>query len=191
MSGGGGALSVQRSKRGKASKRKKMKRVGFTLDMTPLVDITFLLLTFFMFTTTMAAPQVMEMSIPPEVKVEIEVAESQLLTILVDDSARIFWYPANDPIQPIKLKDIKGLAERENLRPEVRNKLITALKVSENAPYNLIVSILDQLNIAEIGISSEIAKTLDAEGKPTKRERRFTLVTLSEADYKKLAETPQ
>ena len=34
------------------SKKVKAKRVGFTIDMTPLVDITFLLLTFFMFTAT-------------------------------------------------------------------------------------------------------------------------------------------
>jgi len=34
------------------SKKVKVKRVGFTIDMTPLVDITFLLLTFFMFTAT-------------------------------------------------------------------------------------------------------------------------------------------
>lgn len=192
MSGGGGALSVQRSKRGKASKRKKMKRVGFTLDMTPLVDITFLLLTFFMFTTTMAAPQIMEMSIPPEVKVQVEVKESELLTILVDDSARIFWYPAREPLQPIKLKDIKGLSERENVKPDIEtNKLIVLLKVSELAPYDLVVSILDQLNLAEVAITAEIAKKLDADGKPTKRQRRFTLVNLSEEDYKKLAETPQ
>jgi biopolymer transport protein ExbD len=34
------------------SKKVKVKRVGFAIDMTPLVDITFLLLTFFMFTAT-------------------------------------------------------------------------------------------------------------------------------------------
>jgi biopolymer transport protein ExbD len=34
------------------SKKVKAKRVGFSIDMTPLVDITFLLLTFFMFTAT-------------------------------------------------------------------------------------------------------------------------------------------
>ncbi|MBC8144279.1 MAG: biopolymer transporter ExbD, partial [bacterium] len=44
--GGGG-----KSKKGG---KKKVKRVGFKLDMTPLVDVAFLLLTFFMFATTMS-----------------------------------------------------------------------------------------------------------------------------------------
>lgn len=71
MAGGGSLGGGHKPKRGKHSKRKSKKRVGFVLDMTPLVDITFLLLTFFMFTTTMATPQVMEMSVPPEQDVEV------------------------------------------------------------------------------------------------------------------------
>jgi len=55
MSGGGGALTTGGKPKRGSSKRKTKKRVGFRIDMTPLVDITFLLLTFFMFTTTMAA----------------------------------------------------------------------------------------------------------------------------------------
>ena len=58
---------MSREKRGKQSNRKKAVRVGFKVDMTPLVDITFLLLTFFLFTTTMMRPQIMEMRIPPEI----------------------------------------------------------------------------------------------------------------------------
>ena len=91
MSGGGGQLSAERQKRGKSSKRKKMKRVGFYLDMTPLVDITFLLLTFFMFTTTMATPQVMEMSIPPEIEDEVEVKISELFQIFIRNDNKIYY----------------------------------------------------------------------------------------------------
>ena len=62
MAGGGEALGGGgKPKRGGGGKRKKKSRVGFRLDMTPLVDITFLLLTFFMLTTSMITPQKMEM----------------------------------------------------------------------------------------------------------------------------------
>jgi biopolymer transport protein ExbD len=184
---GGGQLKVERSKRGKASKRKKLKRVGFHLDMTPLVDITFLLLTFFMFTTTMATPQVMEMSVPPE-KTEIEVSELMLFTIYVRDDNKVFYSKGQEDPTEVEMKQIKGLAERENLKPDVLNKLITALKPSENASYGVVVTILDELNLAEIAITAEISKKIDESGNPTERERRFTIAPMNEDEIAKIAE---
>ena len=59
--------------------------------MTPLVDVAFLLLTFFMFTTSMSRPQTMEINLPPDKKVKVEIAESNLLTLRVNDKGTIFW----------------------------------------------------------------------------------------------------
>jgi biopolymer transport protein ExbD len=185
---GGGALSHERVKRGKQGKRKKKKRVGFVLDMTPLVDITFLLLTFFMFTTTMATPQVMEMSMPPEGDTPVEVRERELMSLIIWKDGQIFWNIAQEPPEKITLKNIRKLAEEENLREEVRNKLITVLKVEENAPYGLVIAVLDELNLAELNITQEISKKIDDEGKPTKRQRRFTLAPLSDDDKKRVEE---
>lgn len=182
MAGGGGGLTHERQKRGKASKRKKKKRIGFHLDMTPLVDITFLLLTFFMFTTTMATPQVMEMSQPPEGDVPVEVRENELLTLRVRFDGQLFWNIAQDAPEKLPIKDLRKLAIKENINPDVRNKLITVLKIDENAPYGIVVNILDELNLAEISITQEIAKTLDNEGNPTKRQRRFTIAPLTDED---------
>ncbi len=183
MSGGSGGMAMpERQKRGKISNRKKKKRVGFHLDMTPLVDITFLLLTFFMFTTTMAAPQIMEMSIPPEVIIDVEVKESELLTLRVRSDGVLFWNIGNDEPEIIKLEKIRELAQRENLRKPVRNKLITSLKVSPEAPYGLVVNILDELNLAEIRIIEVITKEKDEEGNSIKRKRKFTLADWNEED---------
>ncbi len=92
---GGGTLGAgrERAKRGKPSKRKHKKRVGFVLDMTPLVDIAFLLLTFFMFTTTMTTPQIMQMFIPPDIKTDIKVKCSELFTLRVRGDGKIFYNP--------------------------------------------------------------------------------------------------
>lgn len=186
---GGGSLSHESSKRGKNSKRKKKKRIGFHLDMTPLVDITFLLLTFFMFTTTMAAPQVMEMSIPPEIKQNVEVKMSELMQIYVRGDNRLFYLPAGsmptDTPQPLEFKDLRALAIRANL--QVKNKLITSLKISDEAQYGKIIQILDELNVAETKITEEIAKDKDpATGQPTKRARKFTMAKLTEEEVTKL-----
>lgn len=182
MAGGGSLGGGGKSKRGKSSKRKAKKRVGFFIDMTPLVDITFLLLTFFMFTTTMATPQIMKMAVPPEREVEVEVQESKLFTIMVDELERIFWYPKNDELIETNIKEIRKLAEEQNLRPEVKNELITSLKVSPKASYGLLVQILDELNLAE----KTIETALNKEG--TQRQRKFSLTKLSELDLKKLEE---
>ncbi len=188
MAGGGGALSHESTKRGKASKRKKKKRVGFHMDMTPLVDITFLLLTFFMFTTTMATPQIMEMSIPSEVETDVEVRCSQLRTILVDDDNNIYWYPCDDPLEELELKNISAIIYKEHINSDEPNNIITALKVSTEADYGLIVSILDELNLAEVGIIDKMEGMKGEDGNPKKRERRFTIAKMDKREKEKLIE---
>ncbi len=171
LGGGGGG----KEKRGSlAPKRKKKKRVGFYLDMTPLVDIAFLLLTFFMFTTTMAQPQVMEMSIPPERQEQVDVKQSELLNIRVRHDSQIFYNIGLDAPQALDISELRNLAVNENLRQ--KNRLITALKISTKVPYGFVVRILDELNLAELDINSQLL--IDG----LERERKFALVPMTEED---------
>lgn len=193
---GGGQLGGDsgRQQRGKPN-RKKKKRLGFHLDMTPLVDITFLLLTFFMFTTTMLKPQIMEMKVPPEIEEAVDVKASELFTIMLDGDNKVYWYKGMVDIEggnlpkPIEINKIKELAVRENLKEAVRNKLITVLKVSDDAKYENVVKILDELNLAEIPISEEISKENDEQGQPVSRKRKFTIAKFTEDDVKDLEQT--
>jgi hypothetical protein len=52
----------------------------------------------------------------------------------------------------------------------------------------MVIKVLDELNLAEVKITEEIAKELDENGQPKKRERRFTIAPMLEEDIKKLAE---
>ena len=193
MSGGGEGLGGgSRDKRGH-SKRKKKKRIGFKLDMTPLVDITFLLLTFFMFTTTMLKPQIMNMKIPPEWTVDVQVIDKELFTLSLTADNKLYWFigiPGKDnPVEEIQLKDLRAKAIEVNLKPMVKNKMITCFKISRDAKYNKMVEILDELNLAEVGIKDEISKDIDkTTGLPTERQRKFTIAVLSEDDSKKIEE---
>ena len=193
MAGGGEGLGApQRDRRGSQSKRKKKKRIGFKLDMTPLVDITFLLLTFFMFTTTMLKPQIMEMKLPPEWLVEVEVKASELFTLNLMEDGKLMWYvgvpTADNPVQEISFKDLRAKAVELNLKPNVRNRMITVFKIAENAKYEFVIKVLDELNLAEMPITDVISKDKDQAGEPTKRSRKFTIAPLNEADYKLLEE---
>ncbi len=177
---GGGSLGGDRGnqKRGSlATKRKKKKRVGFVLDMTPLVDIAFLLLTFFMLSTTMNTPQIMEMAVPPEIT-DVQVKASELFTIQIDDKGRLFYNLGEEAPQPLDMKDLRGLAINENMR--LKNRLITSLKVSAKAPYAIVVNVLDELNLAE----SDITAQLVTEG--LERERKFSLMTLTPEEAEEL-----
>ena len=59
-------------KKGKGIHRPK-RRVGVRIDMTPMVDVAFLLLIFFMVTTVFRTPQALEINLPPDDKTKIEV----------------------------------------------------------------------------------------------------------------------
>ncbi|MEI6091045.1 MAG: biopolymer transporter ExbD [bacterium] len=183
---GGGQLKAEHSKRGAESGRKRKKRVGFFVDLTPMVDINFLLLTFFMFTTTLAEPQIMEMRVPPEMKAEIKVKQSLLFTIYVRNDNKIFYaLGMGDPI-PTTIDKIRPMAEKYNVAEGAKNELITALKIDKKANYGLVVNILDELNVSEAYITKEISKGKDADGNAMLRERRFTIADITADERIKL-----
>jgi biopolymer transport protein ExbD len=88
---------------GKHGGKVKAKKSSTKIDMTPMVDLAFLLLTFFMLTTTFSKPQAMEINMPVKDKVEDppKIPGNQTLTLLLSDKNRIFYYMgADDPNLP-------------------------------------------------------------------------------------------
>lgn len=179
MAGGGELGGGQKQRRGKQGKRKAKKRLGFRLDMTPLVDITFLLLTFFMLTTSMITPQTMEMNVPPELDVPIEVKQSELLTIRVRDDGKMFYNMGMDAPEKITIKGLKKVVVDQNVT--LKNRCIVVLKGSGEAPYGLVVQILDELNAAE----PEIIEGLKRIG-INERKRKFTVSPYEAKDAEEL-----
>jgi biopolymer transport protein ExbD len=183
---GGGQLKAEHIKRGSSTGRKRKKRVGFHVDLTPMVDINFLLLTFFMFTTTLAEPQVMEMHVPPEMTTTIKVKQSLLYTIYVRNDNKIFYaLGMGDPL-PTTIDKLRAMSQKYNLAEGSKNQLITALKVEEKANYGTVVNILDELNLSETYITQQITKDKDADGNPVKRERKFTIASITPEEKAKL-----
>jgi biopolymer transport protein ExbD len=72
------------------------KKLSTRVDLTPMVDLGFLLITFFMLTTSMLKPQTMEISVPSKDKVEEEdqnkVKASQAITILLGKEDKLFYF---------------------------------------------------------------------------------------------------
>src|SRR6266852_5355568 len=127
------AGSAPRGHDKKKKKHKRMRRLGVRIDMTPMVDVAFLLLTFFMLTTTMNRPQTMEINLPPE-KTTVEVAQSNLLTLRVKEDGSIYWNIAEDPPQKIEYNKLGALMKQ---RVQQNPKLITLIKVDRKGKYHM------------------------------------------------------
>lgn len=132
---------------GRGGKKHKKKRIGFRIDMTPMVDVAFLLLTFFMLTTYFTKPQTMELNLPPDEKSQVEVAESNLLTLRVASDGAIFWNVGTEPAHLIEMKELRKFLEDKN---KENPKLITLLKVDRDGKYSMMIKLMDEIAIAKV-----------------------------------------
>lgn len=145
-------------------KKKKKRRVGIRIDMTPLVDIAFLLLTFFMLTSVFSRPQTMELNLPPDDKTTVEVAESNLLTIRLAPDNAVYWSIGAEVPSKMAFTELRAmLVERSRANP----KLITLVKVDRDGTYKQMVDVMDELNLANV--------------------TRFSLAPMTDADKKLIA----
>jgi len=123
------------------------KRVGIAIDMTPMVDIAFLLLIFFMVTTVFRLPKAMEINLPPK-EAEVYVAESNVVMLYVHGDGQMTYRLGNDgPLEPL------GFAA---LRPTLRDllvkndKLITMVKFDRATPYHWMVDVIDEFILGKV-----------------------------------------
>jgi biopolymer transport protein ExbD len=141
--GGGGA---PRGHDRKKKKHKRKRRIGIRIDMTPMVDVAFLLLTFFIMTTTMSRPQTMEINLPPS-DTKVEIAESNLLTLRVKEDGDIFWSIGTQLPQNVEFKELGKLLALQNSQ---NPKLTTLIKIDRKGKYTMMVDIMDELNLANV-----------------------------------------
>lgn len=74
---------------------KKAKKLSTRVDMTPMVDLGFLLITFFVFTATMTTPTTLDLNMPKDIKnpeEQTEAKESGVLTIMLGKGNQVYYY---------------------------------------------------------------------------------------------------
>mgnify|MGYP000456634814 FL=1 len=74
---------------------KKAKKLSTRVHMTPMVDLGFLLITFFVFTATMSSPTTLDLNMPKDIKKQeeqTEVKESSVLTIMLGKGDQVYYY---------------------------------------------------------------------------------------------------
>jgi len=138
----------------------KKARVPIKIDMTPMVDVAFLLLTFFMLTTQFRPPEEVEIQLPLSHS-EIKLPESNTMTLIVSDSAKIFLgfdsaymmenmfgqQNRNRQAVEVKMENLPDLL----IKARISNpKLRTIVKGDANADYGIISDVMDILKKTQI-----------------------------------------
>jgi biopolymer transport protein ExbD len=186
-----GAEVAQRRPRGKKKGlRRPKQRISIHIDMTPMVDIAFLLLIFYMVSTVFSMPQAMEINLPPADQIkEVEVKESNLLTIRVDEESRFWWNlktptPENLPLllpgdsdkpDSIAYKfnsdTLQGLLLTQNRKNPKLNSLVL---IHRDASYADMVNILDEIDLIERSWNAFKAKELGVKVDKLSKKDRFS-----------------
>ena len=132
---------------GRHKKKRKGKRIGIHMDMTPMVDVAFLLLTFFMLATVFSRPQAMEINLP-ESDEPAEVAESTVLTLRGGDDDRIYWNMGTAAPESIPYAELGGVLATQ--RQALGEDLIAIIKIDRDGTYLNVVDMLDEIKVAGI-----------------------------------------
>ncbi len=173
MAGLDGGGESRARKKGSGLRRPK-KRLGVRIDMTPMVDIAFLLLIFYMVTTIFTTPQAMEVNLPKEDKQEIKIAESNLLTIRIFKDGKFYENIGTKKPKEVDAKQLRNfLIEKNKANPE---KLVTLIRIHKEAPYYKMVFLIDEIQVAEQFIKETIPSY----------SSRFALDVWTEADDKEV-----
>ena len=160
---------------------RRSKKLSTRVDMTPMVDLGFLLITFFMLTTTMSKPRSLSLIMPAEGP-PMPVGASKSLTLLVGTGNTISWYDGqgNDPAAPpiihrSSFSPGNGIGEVIRAKQQKMmqlygdaDQLVVSVKATQGAQYRNVVDALDEMKINRVA--------------------RFALVDISETEVTMLGE---
>src|SRR5688500_18239127 len=132
----------------------RSKKTSTRIDMTPMVDLAFLLLTFFVMTTTLNKPQTMEITMPEKPKAEDKqpvVNEKRVLTLVLGAENKVHWYLGiTDPKVEISNFSNHGIRKVLLQQNSQIKEMVVLIKPSDESKYKNVVDILDEMNISNI-----------------------------------------
>lgn len=154
------------------------KKVSTKVDMTPMVDLAFLLVTFFMLTTTFSKPQTMEVNMPDKTDEgkTMKVAESRTTTLVLAEGDKIYYYSgAKDPQINVTNYSASGLRKLlkgriDAMKAAGEKEPIVIIKAKKESKYKNLVDCIDEMAITGIRI--------------------YALVDITPADLELLAKSP-
>ena len=134
-----------------AQTNKKKLRLGLRVDLTPMVDLGFLLITFFIFATTISEKSVIKLVMPKDSKDSTLIKKSGALVLLPAGSGKIYFYYGDDPTLRGP-KDIRAIRHilLEKKSTVYQKDFFVIIKPTPDADYSQIVQILNEMNINDV-----------------------------------------
>ncbi len=145
---------------------KKSKKLSTRVDLTPMVDLGFLLLTFFVFTTTMAQPTAMSMNEPKDdPNQQLKVKNSGAMTILLGKGNQVYYYygqlmpeTISQDFKSTTFKGIRALILEKKKSTPI-DDLMYIIKSDDRSTFKNAIDILDEMAISDVpaGHYAEVA----------------------------------
>jgi len=135
------------------SSENKVNKRDLNMDMNPMVDLAFLLLTFFMLATTFSKPQAMELVIPAkpdpmEEEQEMAVKESKTVSIVLHDGSVIWYRGITDPeTADLEYSELEAFFKGVN---ENTDGVVVLIKPDPKSHYEELVEVINALNQADV-----------------------------------------
>ncbi|MCL6460402.1 outer membrane transport energization protein ExbD [Flavobacterium micromati] len=152
---------------GKKGGKVRSKKANAKVDLTAMVDLAFLLITFFMLTTTLSKPQSMSLGLPDknEKGEDIKVDENRTMTVLLGDNNKLVFYMGllstplagpkdlvfgKDGIRQELLKRKKEVLAYSTAKGKPDQGMIVIIKPSKKSNYKNVIDILDEMAISDV-----------------------------------------
>ena len=134
---------------------KKLKRVGIKIDMTPMVDVAFLLLIFFMSTSQFDPPQKVPITLPDSHS-NLKVPDSDVLVLGIDKDSRLYWQLGKNPQQETDMASLEQLLMDQRRRNRNLRVAIKADKESEYGVMEDVMAAMQKTNTITFSLVTEL-----------------------------------
>jgi biopolymer transport protein ExbD len=133
---------------------RKSKKHSTRVDLTPMVDLGFLLITFFVFTTSLSTPTAMRLILPKDTKDSSFTAANKTISLLLTGSNTIYYYngdSVNNMHVTTSANEIRNILQQKKARVQQQyndaGEMVALIKPTDDCTFSNLVNTLDEMQI--------------------------------------------
>lgn len=132
----------------KSSSKKHLLKI-IRVDLTPMVDLGFLLITFFILTTTMQSHTAMKLIVPKDSEITTDVARSKTITFILERNDSIGYYDGfASNIKYARFGAMRSIIRQKQISlGEKKNEMVIIIKPTKESSYKNFVDAMDEILI--------------------------------------------